>query len=40
MAYRAANAETEEQKKKELAYTGLGLTSRKNLCINPDVRAL
>ncbi|KAF8350712.1 hypothetical protein F5887DRAFT_940553 [Amanita rubescens] len=37
MAYRAANAETEEQKKKELAYTGLGLTSRKNLCINPDV---
>ena len=37
MAYRVANAESDEQKKKELAYTGLGLTSRKNLCINPDV---
>lgn len=40
MAYRVANAESDEQKSKELAYTGLGLTSRKNLCINPDVRML
>ncbi|KAF8636708.1 hypothetical protein AX17_003511 [Amanita inopinata Kibby_2008] len=37
MAYRLANAETEEQKQKEVAYTGIGLTSRKNLCINPEV---
>ncbi|PFH54360.1 hypothetical protein AMATHDRAFT_135477 [Amanita thiersii Skay4041] len=37
MTYRLANAETEEQKEKERSYTGLGLTSRKNLCINPDV---
>ena len=37
MSYRASHAETEEQKKKELAYTGLGLTCRKNLCIHPEV---
>ncbi|KAM6500526.1 Protein of unknown function (DUF1227) domain containing protein [Amanita muscaria] len=37
MAYRVTHAETEEQRQKELAYTGLGLTSRKNLCIHPEV---
>ena len=38
MEYRISYAETEEEKEKERNYTGLGLTSRKNLCINPDVR--
>lgn len=38
MEYRISCAETEEDKEKERNYTGLGLTSRKNLCINPDVR--
>lgn len=37
MAYRIQFAETEEQKEKECAFTGLGLTSRKNLCLHPDV---
>ncbi|THU91164.1 DNA repair helicase [Dendrothele bispora CBS 962.96] len=37
MAYRIECAETEEEKEKERNYTGLGLTSRKNLCIHPDV---
>lgn len=37
MAYRIANAETPEQRAQEEAFTGLGLTSRKNLCLNPDV---
>jgi DNA excision repair protein ERCC-2 len=37
MAYRIANAETPEQQAKEKAFTGLGLTSRKNLCLNPEV---
>ncbi|GLB34959.1 putative helical and beta-bridge domain containing protein [Lyophyllum shimeji] len=37
MAYRIAHAETEEEKEKERSYTGLGLTSRKNLCIHPEV---
>jgi hypothetical protein len=38
MEYRIEAAETEEEKEKELNFTGLGLTSRKNLCIHPDVR--
>lgn len=38
MEYRTAMAETPEQKAKEMAFTGLGLTSRKNLCLNPAVR--
>jgi DNA excision repair protein ERCC-2 len=38
MDYRVAQADTAEQKAKELAFTGLGLTSRKNLCLNPEVR--
>lgn len=38
MEYRAEHAETAEEKAKELAFTGLGLTSRKNLCLNPEVR--
>ncbi|KDQ14081.1 hypothetical protein BOTBODRAFT_132974 [Botryobasidium botryosum FD-172 SS1] len=37
MDYRAANAETPAEKEKELAYMGLGLTSRKNLCLHPEV---
>jgi DNA excision repair protein ERCC-2 len=38
MAYRVECAETEEQKEKERNFFGMGLTSRKNLCINPEVR--
>lgn len=37
MAYRVECAETEEAKQKERNFMGLGLTSRKNLCINPEV---
>lgn len=37
MAYRISQAETTEQRVKEEAFTGIGLTSRKNLCLNPDV---
>ncbi|KAG8902727.1 hypothetical protein FRB99_004206 [Tulasnella sp. 403] len=40
LAYRVKRAEQDgdvEQKAKELAYTGLGLTSRKNLCLHPEV---
>ncbi|KAG8741353.1 DNA-dependent ATPase of the nucleotide excision repair factor 4 complex [Ceratobasidium sp. 414] len=37
MAYRIAHAETPEQEAKERAFTGLGLTSRKNLCLHPEV---
>ncbi|KAH9484282.1 DNA-dependent ATPase of the nucleotide excision repair factor 4 complex [Psilocybe cubensis] len=37
MEYRTKSAETEEQKTKETNFMGLGLTSRKNLCINPQV---
>ncbi|KAJ2931409.1 hypothetical protein H1R20_g5767, partial [Candolleomyces eurysporus] len=37
MAYRVECAETEEQKEKERNFFGMGLTSRKNLCINPEV---
>lgn len=37
MEYRVEAAETEEEKEKEQNFTGLGLTSRKNLCIHPDV---
>jgi len=37
MEYRIEAAETEEEKEKERSFTGLGLTSRKNLCIHPDV---
>ena len=39
MEYRIEAAETEEEKEKERSFTGLGLTSRKNLCIHPDVRS-
>ena len=38
MEYRIEAAETEEEEEKERNFTGLGLTSRKNLCIHPDVR--
>ena len=38
MNYRIQCAETEEEKAKERNFMGLGLTSRKNLCINPEVR--
>lgn len=37
MTYRIKFAETPEQKAKEESFMGLGLTSRKNLCIHPDV---
>jgi DNA excision repair protein ERCC-2 len=37
MTYRMEQAETEEQREKERSFMGLGLTSRKNLCIHPDV---
>ncbi|KAI0306578.1 DNA repair helicase [Multifurca ochricompacta] len=37
MEYRISVAETEEQRAKEKAFIGLGLTSRKNLCIHPEV---
>lgn len=38
MAYRIEMAETEEEKAREQSFTGIGLTSRKNLCIHPEVR--
>ena len=38
MEYRISVAETEGWRAKEKAFTGLGLTSRKNLCIHPEVR--
>jgi DNA excision repair protein ERCC-2 len=37
MAYRISRAETEEEKEKEKRFLALGLTSRKNLCIHPEV---
>ncbi|KAJ6596885.1 hypothetical protein DFH09DRAFT_104831 [Mycena vulgaris] len=37
MAYRVECAESEEAKEKERSFMGLGLTSRKNLCIHPEV---
>ncbi|EJD44056.1 DNA repair helicase [Auricularia subglabra TFB-10046 SS5] len=37
MAYRIECAETEEERERERAFTGLGLTSRKNLCLHPEV---
>ncbi|RDX56802.1 DNA repair helicase [Polyporus arcularius HHB13444] len=37
MDYRKACAETDEQREKEQSFYGIGLTSRKNLCIHPDV---
>ncbi|KAF6765199.1 hypothetical protein DFP72DRAFT_870412 [Ephemerocybe angulata] len=37
MAYRLECAETAEEKEKERNFMGMGLTSRKNLCINPEV---
>lgn len=38
MEYRISCAETPEQREKEENFIGLGLTSRKNLCIHPEVR--
>ncbi|OCB89700.1 DNA repair helicase [Sanghuangporus baumii] len=35
--YREQHAETEEEREKERRFTGLGLTSRKNLCLHPEV---
>ncbi|KIY44459.1 DNA repair helicase [Fistulina hepatica ATCC 64428] len=37
MAYRLTRAETNEEREKERNFTGLGLTSRKNLCLHPEV---
>ena len=39
MDYRLNCAETDEQREKEKSFYGIGLTSRKNLCIHPEVRA-
>ncbi|KAG6909718.1 hypothetical protein DXG01_015920 [Tephrocybe rancida] len=36
MAYRIGQAETDEEREKESNYSGIGLTSRKNLCIHPE----
>ena len=40
MDYRISLAETPEEREKEQNFTGLGLTSRKNLCIHPEVRCV
>ena len=40
MDYRAQRAETDEERAKEKAFTGIGLTSRKNLCLHPEVRSV
>lgn len=37
MEYRLIVAETEEERAKERSFYGIGLTSRKNLCIHPEV---
>ena len=37
MDYRLNCAENEEQREKEKNFYGIGLTSRKNLCIHPEV---
>ncbi|TBU32464.1 DNA repair helicase [Dichomitus squalens] len=37
MDYRRDCAETDEQREKEKNFYGIGLTSRKNLCIHPEV---
>ncbi|KAF7792985.1 hypothetical protein EIP86_004090 [Pleurotus ostreatoroseus] len=37
MDYRISCAESEEQRAKERNFYGIGLTSRKNLCIHPEV---
>ncbi|CDO68315.1 hypothetical protein BN946_scf184799.g42 [Trametes cinnabarina] len=37
MDYRKECAETDEQREKEASFYGIGLTSRKNLCIHPEV---
>lgn len=37
MDYRISCAETPEQRAKEQSFYGIGLTSRKNLCIHPEV---
>ena len=40
MTYRIEHAETDAQREKEQGFTGLGLTSRKNLCLHPSVRVI
>lgn len=37
MIYRVSQADSDGAKEKERNFTGLGLTSRKNLCIHPEV---
>ncbi|THH10185.1 hypothetical protein EW145_g1487 [Phellinidium pouzarii] len=37
MEYRIQFTETESEREKEKSFTGLGLTSRKNLCLHPEV---
>ncbi|KAI0682274.1 hypothetical protein C8T65DRAFT_688870, partial [Cerioporus squamosus] len=37
MDYRKESAETDEEREKEQNFYGIGLTSRKNLCIHPEV---
>jgi hypothetical protein len=36
MAYRIKHVKTVDQKEKERNFTGLGLTSRRNLCLHPE----
>jgi DNA excision repair protein ERCC-2 len=40
MDYRIQMAETPEQKAKEKNFMGMGLTSRKNLCVHPEVSSI
>ena len=40
MTYRIEHAETDVQREQERGFTGLGLTSRKNLCLHPLVRVI
>lgn len=37
MDYRKECAETDEEREKEQNFYGIGVTSRKNLCIHPEV---
>lgn len=37
LEYRIKCAETDEERIKEENFRGMGLTSRKNLCLHPDV---
>ena len=40
MDYRKECAETDEEREKEQNFYGIGVTSRKNLCIHPEVSSV